>query len=68
MQTKSIREVIENRLIAGMPAIISCRILSSCLLFKNEIHRTATLQGGVWLAYVKCVREFGSGEGENCKG
>ena len=62
----SILEEIKNRLITGMPAIISCSILSSSLLFKNEIHRTVTLQGGVRLAYVKCVREFGWGEKENC--
>ena len=48
-----------------MSANMSCKILT-CLLFKNEGHRTATLQGGVRLAYVKCIREFGSGE--NCKG
>ena len=34
----SIREEIKNRLIPGMPAIMSSRILSPCLLFKDEVH------------------------------
>jgi len=42
---------------------MSSRILSSCLLFKNEVYRTTTLPGAVRVANVKCVREFGSGEG-----
>ena len=41
---------------------MSSRILSVCLLFKNEVHRNKTLSGAVRVAYVKCVREFGSRE------
>jgi len=52
-----------------MPATMSCKILYCCLLFKNEVHSSETLQGGVRLAYVKCVREFGSGRrGNRVKG
>ena len=47
-----------------MPAVMLYRILSSCLPFKNEVHRTTTLRGGVRLAYVKCVKGFGSGDGK----
>ena len=50
-----------------MPAIMSSRILSPCLMFKNEGHRTTTLAGAVRVAYVKCVREFGSGEGRKLR-
>jgi len=46
---------------------MSSRILSSCLLFKNEVHGSMTLPGGVRLAYVKCVWEFGSGDGRKLR-
>jgi len=41
-------------------------ILSPCLLFKNEVHRTTTLPIAVRVAYVKCITEFGQGKGQNC--
>jgi len=50
-----------------MPPIMSSRILSLCLLFKNEVHRTKTLSGAVRVAYVKCVRECGSREGRKLR-
>jgi hypothetical protein len=59
----TIREEIKNRLILGMPAIMPFGILSFCLLFKNEVHRATALLGGMGLAYVKCVREWGAEEG-----
>jgi len=50
-----------------MPPVTSSRILSLCLLFTNEVHRTKTLSGVVRVAYVKCVREFGSREGRKLR-
>ena len=46
-----------------MPSIMASIILSPCLLFKNEVHRTTTLPIAVRVAYVKCITEFGSREG-----
>ena len=41
---------------------MSSRILSPCLLIKNEVQRTTTLPDAVTVAYVKFIREFGSRE------
>jgi len=46
---------------------MSSRILSPCLLFKNELHRNTTLPGAVRVAYMKCVREFGTGDGRRLR-
>jgi hypothetical protein len=61
-----IREEMKNRLILGMPTIKSSRVSSSCLLFKNEVHRTTTLMVEWGWPTGSALGNLGQGRGENC--
>jgi len=61
-----IREEIKNRLISGKPATLSSRVLSSCLLFKNEVHRNMTLLVEWGRPTGSVLGNLGQGRRENC--